>query len=404
MQVRGFACGRPAFARLVDLVQIPCQAFSVPIRFDIGALGKVRKTPQGGIIAPAFLAKTGILKYTRADGSVVREYCPPEELFHADSLASLADAPVTDFHPPTMVEPGNFRQYSSGHAREAKADGDKVAAELVIQDAGLISAIERRERTQVSCGYTCRVDETPGTTPNGEAYDRIQRDRRYNHVAIVPIARAGSDVALRLDSSDNELAPSGPLTGATMLSIRFDGTDYPLGSEAEIKAALKAWDRLQAKQAESQATLDKLSARADSADEQVKDLKSKLAEATDPARLDARVKARTKLVSDARLVLGAEEKLDGLSDRDVQVKTLVKGSKSFSAEGKSDEYISARFDALIESKGSEETQRVRETAESVTRGDADPKGSNSEKARDAMNARNAEAWKQPLSATKDKQA
>ena len=186
----------------------------VRIDFAGGSIGRCAPTPQGGIVVPAFLTKPGIFAYTDENGNVIREFRPPDEVFDPDTMASLRDAPVTLGHPPPErpVVTTNWRELAVGHARgDARIESDMVAADLVIQDAAAIRAIENGVQ-EVSCGYRFEsLDNTPGEW-NGQAYDRIQRGIRYNHIALVRKGRAGSDVRLRLDSEDNQITEIDEMT------------------------------------------------------------------------------------------------------------------------------------------------------------------------------------------------
>lgn len=69
---------------------------------------------------------------------------------------------------------------------------------------------------ELSCGFRCQWDIQSGTTPDGKAYDVIQRQIRGNHLASVEQARMGSDVRVAmdravfaLDSIDFKLKPNG---------------------------------------------------------------------------------------------------------------------------------------------------------------------------------------------------
>src|ERR1700752_2409292 len=153
-------------------------------RFDISTIGELQRTPQGGIVAPAFLTRTGVFAYDQPDGKTIYEYRPPDEVFHVDSLATLPHAPVTNKHPDKPVAPDNFQKVAVGHvdAGSVKQEGDKIAARVVVQDARAIRDVSDGKRRQLSCGYDCDVEETPGVLPDGTHYDRIQRNIRYNHV------------------------------------------------------------------------------------------------------------------------------------------------------------------------------------------------------------------------------
>lgn len=187
------------------------------IRLDRGRLAKSKRSPQGFARVDARLTRTGVLEYTRADGSLQRELRPEAEVFRADSLASLALAPVTDLHPSEMVGPSNARQFAVGVCAAPRRDGNFVAAELTIQPADVIAKVDAGERAEISCGYSCDLDETPGVY-QGQHYDAIQRNIQYNHVALGPRGwgRAGADVCMRLDSKD---------VGPVPLVSRFDDDD-----------------------------------------------------------------------------------------------------------------------------------------------------------------------------------
>lgn len=170
---------------------------------------QVERTPQGGLRVPAAVARTGIQTYQLTDGRTVREYRSPEEVFSADSLATLRGAPVTDLHPETLVTADNWKALSVGHVADTiERENDLVVTQLLVQDAAECRRIDARERVEVSCGYECELDETPGVSPEGEPFDRQQRAIRYNHVGLGPEGwgRAGSRVSLRLDGAAVQIA------------------------------------------------------------------------------------------------------------------------------------------------------------------------------------------------------
>lgn len=102
------------------------------------------------------------------------------------------------------------------------------------------------------------------------------------------------------------------------------------------------------------AEIGKLTTRADEAAGKVDaltserdELKMKLDAANDPKRFAEAVAARGVLEKGARKVLGTEVKLDGKTDREVQIAVIVKTDEAFSDAGKSDDYLSARFDQIV---------------------------------------------------------
>jgi hypothetical protein len=172
------------------------------VRIDYGTVSNIRRTPQGGLDVDARIAKAGVLRYRDDKGNEWGELVPPEELFKPESLATLRNAPVTVNHPPSLVTPANYSQVARGHVSDMPREdaGRYVAAPIVVQDAAAIEAIERGDLRDISAGYTCEIDPTPGTY-EGVPYQQVQRNRRYNHAAILApgAGRAGTDVGLRMD-------------------------------------------------------------------------------------------------------------------------------------------------------------------------------------------------------------
>ena len=173
-------------------------------RFDFASIrSKPTRTPQGFLRIDANLTRVGVLLYRNEDGTVRRELRLPEEVFRDDSLTTLGGAPVTDLHPSDgLVSPVNVRELQRGHVSESIEHDERfVNAPVIVQDQALIEMVEKGERKELSPGYTCHLDETPGEW-NGEKYDAIQRDIVYNHLAIGPKGwgRSGSEVALKMDS------------------------------------------------------------------------------------------------------------------------------------------------------------------------------------------------------------
>jgi len=338
-------------------------------RFDVAEIGRPVRTPQGFIRVPAFLTRAGVLEYKRADGSTVRELRHPDEVFRPDSLASLSAAPLTDLHPKEMVSPKNVRSLRVGHVGEAvRQDGHRVAATVTIEDEQVIAAVERGDRREISCGYACAIDATPGEW-NGQHYDAVQRDIVYNHAALGPRnwGRAGSEVALRLDSGDAMTAsalgapperrddglgdPSGGDAEMDNVTIRVDGLDVQLPKQWAQVVEL-AISKRDASLAERTKERDAAQGRLDALAKEHDELKTKLAAADDPKRLDAAVHARATLIEQARKVLPAEHKFDGQTPRQVHEAVLKQLDPKLDLAGKSDEYIAARFDHAVETAAS----------------------------------------------------
>jgi hypothetical protein len=309
-----------------------------------------------------------VLVYKRADGSVVRELRRPEEVFRAESIATLADAPVTDLHPREMVSPANVQTLSVGHVSgtSARADAGRfVEADLVITDARMIKAIEAGSRREVSCGYSCKLVNKPGTY-NGEKYDAEQVDITYNHVGLGPQkwGRAGSEVALRLDGSADDHSLHDDAAHAVLrdddrddddnkgrpmelVMIRLDGLEAQVTPPA-AQIVQRTLEQRDSKIAEQAAALAQLQTRFDAVRGEADAAKAKLAEASDPERFEAAVRDRLALLERVRPVLGAESKLDGLSPREIKLKALAKLKPGQAFDKESDAYVDARLDGALE--------------------------------------------------------
>jgi len=334
-------------------------------RYDAARLGNVKKTSQGFLRAPARVTRTGVLTYHRADGTVVRELRRPDNVFAADSLATLADAPVTDLHPRDMLSPSNAKQLAVGHVSgaSARADAGKfVEAQLVITDAGMIAAIEAGDRTEVSCGYTCDLKHGGGTF-NGEHYDAEQTNIIYNHVGLGPRnwGRAGAEVALRLDSKApddfalGEGAARAVLTdeprkdsNMDLVTIRIDGIEAQVSPTA-AQVMQRTLDARDTAVRDAAAKLADLQKRFDTQNAELDATKTQLAQAADPKRFDTALRERLDLLERARPVLGREAKLDGKTPREIKELALEKmkaGGKLLSE--RSDAYIDALFDMTVD--------------------------------------------------------
>jgi len=343
---------------------VPLRERVTVTRYDAARLGNVKKTSQGFLRAPARVTRTGVLTYHRADGTVVRELRRPDSVFAADSLATLADAPVTDLHPRDMLSPTNAKQLAVGHVSgaSARADAGKfVEAQLVITDAGMIAAIEAGDRTEVSCGYTCDLKHGGGTF-NGERYDAEQTNIVYNHVGLGPRnwGRAGAEVALRLDSKApddfalGEGAARAVLTdeprkdsNMDLVTIRIDGIEAQVSPTA-AQVMQRTLDARDTAVRDAAAKLADLQKRFDTQNAELDATKTQLAHAADPKRFETELRERLDLLERARPVLGREVKLDGKTPREIKELALEKMKTGGKLSDRSDSYVDALFDLTVD--------------------------------------------------------
>lgn len=180
------------------------------IRFDLEPLRKPQLTSQGFVRYDGYVARAGIYEY-KIDGKIQRELRPHEELQSPETLASYDAAPITIEHPPEDdgVTADNVRRYEVGNVSgAARADGDYVAANLVVKDSRAIKAVKGGKQ-ELSPGTKCLLDETPGAdaryaypgNPTGR-YDAVQRRIRVNHLALTDNARGGQSIRIRTDAAE----------------------------------------------------------------------------------------------------------------------------------------------------------------------------------------------------------
>lgn len=304
-------------------------------RYDRAGAGERKTLANGAIRLTGELTKSGVFEYTDSSGAKIREYRPPEEVAKADSVATIEDVPVTIGHPRAGVAPDSYGKLAAGHARGASVDKQDsgavlVRGSLVAARKDAVEGLRSGKLTETSMGYSCRIDATPGVTADGQAYDRVQRDIVYNHVALLPDggARLGTrldsnDHGLRLDAAGNQIADESE-TPKMKVTIKKDGKDNEVerGSDEHV--------------AYLEATNAATAARADAADAELKTF-----------REDAAKRARTELEATARGVLGKDEKFDGLTDRQVREKVIAKRMPTVKCDSLDDVHVGAYFDAAL---------------------------------------------------------
>lgn len=78
---------------------------------------------------------------------------------------------------------------------DVKFDAPYLVADICVWDAEAIAGIESNEVRELSCSYRYIPVMTPGVY-DGEAYDGIMTEIQGNHLALVEVGRAGSDVVV----------------------------------------------------------------------------------------------------------------------------------------------------------------------------------------------------------------
>lgn len=320
-------------------------------RYDSFRIDKYESTPSGGLRVDAYPTRVGVLNYRRADGSIQRELKHPDEVFSPESLASLRGAPFTDDHPSQgEVNPSTWRDLARGHVGDTvRQDGDHVYAQVLVQDADIIRRIQTGDVCELSCGYQADYDPTPGTY-NGQNYDGIQRNIRYNHLAGggKNWGRAGNSVRLRLDAADATNVDSPPM------ALRIDGKDYDPAT-AEAQAAITTLESAR----------DTNAGRADAAEKALAKAKADLLLAQDPKLIQVRVQARCKVLDGCRLIVKghnarldddeepAKEPDESADDTALIAEAIKLWDPDFDPSGKSDDYIKGAFEMAVKAMAKE---------------------------------------------------
>jgi hypothetical protein len=369
-------------------------------------IGEKRRTKEGYLAVRARAARAGIYDYLGreidpdgkhfAADAVVKVYRPEEEVFNRDSVQSFMLKPITDDHPAKPVTADNWRNHAKGVNAGALRDGEYLAFDLVLMDAGLIDAVEKGKR-ELSNGYSSEIVIGQGVTDTGEHYDAMQRHIRGNHIAVVTKGRAGElcriadeascdsipvDLLERLldsgqtysDSAGNDKNPhqrretvdKGVGQVATKIII-VDGLNVEVTEDAE-----RAIVKLQGQLADSKAAADKagtdvaklttdnaaLTADKAKLEQQLKD-----AELT-PAKLQDAAKAYAATVDKAKKLAPSLSIADEMDEPAIR-RAVVAARLGDAAKDWSDDQVAISFDTLAAQAADAKVDPVRGAIASV---------------------------------------
>lgn len=320
---------------------------------DKASVGQVKETKEGYLVATSRVARTGVQEYLakelgdiaadRDPNSVVRVYRHPDQVFHKDSLASITRLPVTIEHPKEDVTAENWARLAVGDIGDAYAtEPEWIVVNPMLKDAAAVKAA-RTTHPELSMGYSANIVKAR----DGLDADFEVSDIRYNHIALVPKARAG------------DMARIGDGWGVTPLEDSKPGEQPTIkgGQMAELKPVALGDGVVQVAVADA-AAIDKFKADtakqladaksfADAKDEEIGKLKAELVKAQDAAKIDvdALVAARTELVAQVKAIDSAIE-VAGKSDAQLRKEAVAKKLGDASIVGSSDAEITGMFKVL----------------------------------------------------------
>lgn len=335
-------------------------------RFDRGVIrGKTEFTDEGFLKADAVVTRYGVFDYQNPDGTLRREYRPKEEVINDASLETMKMIPITNNHPEErLVNSENAKKLSVGYTGETiSCDDCYVMARLIITDQETIDDIVKRGKKELSLGYTVDLIDEKGDF-EGERYDFKQSNIKYNHLSIVNSARAGSQARLNLDAQDAvEISKLDEEARMAKRKMRIDQEEMMVEGEVAdyIERLLGDLKNLEDEkirvEEEIKMIADKLEkalAEKDAAKEDLdvmKEEKQQLEnEKMDSAEINKMIRDRVKLLRNAEAFLDKDvmERIDSMNDIEIKRKIIRSKSPNANLDGKSDVYISARYDAIMD--------------------------------------------------------
>lgn len=345
-------------------------------RYDRAPL-KARYDENGYLEDSPVLTRTGVFEYRDGKGGVRRELRRAEDVFSEDSLSSYRNKPITKGHH-GKIDAATVKRHQIGtvttHGRQ---DGENVISDIVIHDPRVIKQDGWKE---LSVGYSVDLIEEPGEY-NGERYDAIQTNIRVNHLAVVPVGRAGN-ARLNLDAADAATPTDDDEGEPTMKKVRLDnGIEYDAAPEVA-----QAYDQARADLGDATTKLEQEKARADAAEQAKKEAEDKAEQIKQDAVDQARERLELEAVAKEHKVKFAED----AADRDIKVGviTAVRGD-AVDLKDKPEAYIDAAYDYAVADAGKRRDDAADQRKKATSRADgAESKsGGGSADARERMAAR-----------------
>jgi hypothetical protein len=320
-----------------------------------------KRTTDGYLAVRARAARTGVYDYLAGEvgapdsfkaTDTVKVYRDASEVFAADSVRSFIGRPITNDHPRDAVTSSNWKDHARGVVMGAMRDGEYLAFDLVLMDAGAIKAVEDGKR-ELSNGYQCQLDWTPGVAPDGTAYDARQVGIKGNHVALVDRGRAGSECAIK-DGEKFALCDANPAALADTkekptMKIRIGDAEVDATNGEAVRIAV---DGLNTKLSAQETQIGKLTADLATAstaietkDGEITALQAKLKDAeVTPEKLQKLADARADVIGKAK-ALAPNIVADGKSDAEIR-KEAVTAKLGDAAKDMPDAAIEGAFAAL----------------------------------------------------------
>jgi len=314
----------------------------------------------GFLHAKARVTRSGVFDYYTEDGDLIREYRSPEEVFDEKSIQSLKLKPITDDHPEEMVTVDNIKDFQIGTVGEdIQKDGDFLTTNIIITDKEMVTTIVNRKKAnlpiELSLGYNCDVLPDMGIHDTDGWYTHSQRKIKYNHLSIVDKARAGRDVRIldKLNKNKKESKMADKVQ-FTRKSVNLDSFKIDAITKVVDEDSLELANTLSSKLDEAVDVIvglnkdkDALQGKFDQSNETITSLKAKVDSLSDinSPKISAMIKSRNDVENIAKML---KVDCDGKDIKTIKCDCVIAVSKDADMKDKTDEYINARFDSVME--------------------------------------------------------
>ncbi|MEG0398559.1 MAG: DUF2213 domain-containing protein [Cetobacterium sp.] len=291
------------------------------------------------------------------EGKITKEIIPLDEL--VKSQETIVGVPITNSHPWEFINSKNATEYTKGMVIESLGivdNGLGIKAKLL--DIDLITAV-LSGKDKLSTGYYCDVQEISGITDSGESYTHMQKNIRWNHLAIVYEPREDEAKITKFNSKEHNLAFSEGLKdkfiknndkgSGKMAVYKLNGKDF---SEQEIYAEAV---RLNSENATLTSERDRISGELAVEKENSKELQSKV-NGIDEI-IQTKVNSRIELISEVKENGIEIDGIEKMNELDIK-KTVIKQNSSIDIEKKSNDYIDGIYQTLMTKLNSKDPEQT----------------------------------------------
>ncbi len=195
-----------AFDRAPDGLELARPGIAVQLAFDrdVDKQGKQVDGFERLHVKRAPITKAGVNPYYGREipkgnelgldpGKVYRLLRHPDEI--KNGAASSHNVPLLDRHVPHSADDHDGDITVGTVGSEAEYQHPYLYNSLAVWSRDGRDHVDSGQQKELSSAYSYDADMTPGTY-EGEPYDGVMRNMKWNHVCLVKKGRAGSDVAL----------------------------------------------------------------------------------------------------------------------------------------------------------------------------------------------------------------